>query len=303
MHVVGLVLHPERDCGGAVASILNWADRRGIQVVGIDTEISRLACSADPVTPDELRRRADLLVSLGGDGTMLRAMRLADQQRFPVLGVNLGKLGFLAEVDVPDLADALSAIDEHRFTVEPRLAVDAVIGDQITTAFNDVAFVRFPGQKTAEVAVRAAGYPFVSYAADAIVVATPTGSTAYSFSAGGPIVSPAVEALLVTPVAPHSTYNRGLVMSCEDQLALDILAGSGRLAVEADGNLAANVEPGDRIDLVPRPGAAHVVRLGRTTFYERARRKLRLTDSAEIPVARGDDGDRAAIRNLSARPP
>ncbi len=303
MHVVGLVLHPERDCGGAVASILDWADRRGIQVLGIDTEISRLACSADPVTPDELRRRADLLVSLGGDGTMLRAMRLADRQRFPVLGVNLGKLGFLAEVDVPDLADALSAIDEHKFTVEPRLAVDAVIGDQITTAFNDVAFVRFPGQKTAEVAVRAAGHPFVSYAADAIVVATPTGSTAYSFSAGGPIVSPAVEALLVTPVAPHSAYNRGLVMSCEDQLALDILAGSGRLAVEADGNLAANVEPGDRIDLVPRPGAARVVRLGRTTFYERARRKLRLTDSAEIPVAWGDDGDRAAIRNLSARPP
>ena len=303
MHVVGLVLHPERDCGGAVASILDWADRRGIQVLGIDTEISRLACSADPVTPDELRRRADLLVSLGGDGTMLRAMRLADRQRFPVLGVNLGKLGFLAEVDVPDLADALSAIDEHKFTVEPRLAVNAVIGDQITTAFNDVAFVRFPGQKTAEVAVRAAGHPFVSYAADAIVVATPTGSTAYSFSAGGPIVSPAVEALLVTPVAPHSAYNRGLVMSCEDQLALDILAGSGRLAVEADGNLAANVEPGDRIDLVPRPGAARVVRLGRTTFYERARRKLRLTDSAEIPVAWGDDGDRAAIRNLSARPP
>ena len=303
MHVVGLVLHPERDCGGAVASILDWAGRRGIQVLGIDTEISRLACSADPVTPDELRRRADLLVSLGGDGTMLRAMRLADRQRFPVLGVNLGKLGFLAEVDVPDLADALSAIDEHKFTVEPRLAVNAVIGDQITTAFNDVAFVRFPGQKTAEVAVRAAGHPFVSYAADAIVVATPTGSTAYSFSAGGPIVSPAVEALLVTPVAPHSAYNRGLVMSCEDQLALDILAGSGRLAVEADGNLAANVEPGDRIDLVPRPGAARVVRLGRTTFYERARRKLRLTDSAEIPVAWGDDGDRAAIRNPSARPP
>ncbi len=300
MHVVGLVLHPERDCGGAVASILDWADRRGIQVLGINTEISRLACSADPVTPDELRRRADLLVSLGGDGTMLRAMRLADRQRFPVLGVNLGKLGFLAEVDVPDLADALSAIDEHKFTAEPRLAVDAVIGDQITTAFNDVAFVRFPGQKTAEVAVRAAGHPFASYAADAIVVATPTGSTAYSFSAGGPIVSPAVEALLVTPVAPHSAYNRGLVMSCEDQLALDILAGSGRLAVEADGNLAANVEPGDRIDLVPRPGAARVVRLGRTTFYERARRKLRLTDSAEIPVTRGDDGKHAAIRNLSA---
>ena len=284
MHIVGLILHPERDCSGAVGSVLDWADRRGITVLGIDTEVARLACTADPVTPEEMRKRADLLVSMGGDGTMLRAMRLADGQRFPVLGVNLGKLGFLAEVDVPDLADALSAIDEHRFTVEPRLAVDAVIADQVITAFNDIAFVRFPGQKTAAIAVEAAGRPFVSYAADAIVVATPTGSTAYSFSAGGPIVSPAVEALLVTPAAPHSAYNRGLVVSVDDQLTLDVLPGSGRLAVEADGIVAANVEPGDRIELQSRPGAAYVVRLGRTTFYERVRRKLRLADSAEIAV-------------------
>src|SRR5689334_12400539 len=130
----------------------------------------RLACTAEAVTAAELRKRADLLVSLGGDGTMLRALRLADRQRAPVLGVNLGKLGFLAEVDVPDVAAALSAIDDHEFTVEPRLAVDAVLGGQVVTAFNDVALVRFPGHATAAVAVRAAGHPFVSYAADAVVV-------------------------------------------------------------------------------------------------------------------------------------
>ena len=286
MHVVGLVLHPERDCGGAVGGILDWAARRRIQVIGIDSEINRLDCSAEAVTTEEFRRRADLVVSLGGDGTMLRAMRLADRLSSPVLGVNLGKLGFLAEVDVPDLASALSAIDAHEFTTEPRLAVDAVLDGEIVTAFNDIVFVRFPGQKTAAIAVHAAGDRFVSYAADAVVVATPTGSTAYSFSAGGPIVSPGVEALLVTPVAPHSAYNRGLVISVDDQLTLDILAPSGRLAVEADGNVCGYVEPGDRIDLLPRPAAAHVVRLGRTTFYQRARRKLRLTDSAEIPVGR-----------------
>jgi NAD+ kinase len=285
MHVVGLVLHPERDCGGAVGSVLDWAARREIEVLGVDNEIRRLACAALPVPAEELRQRADLLVSLGGDGTMLRAMRLADGQRFPVLGVNLGKLGFLAEVDVPDLPGALSAIDSHQFTTEPRLAVDAVIGDRVITAFNDIAFVRFPGQKTAAIAVRAEGRHFVSYAADAIVVSTPTGSTAYSFSAGGPIMSPAVEALLVIPVAPHSAYNRGLVVSPGERLSLDVLPPSGRLAVEADGVVAANVGPGDRIELMPRPGAAHVVRLGGTTFYERARRKLRLTDSAEIPVS------------------
>jgi NAD+ kinase len=285
VHAIGLVLHPQRDSEEAVTAVLDWAARKGAQVLGIETEIRRLSCAAIPVPPDELGRRSDLVVSLGGDGTMLRAMRLADGQRAPVLGVNLGKLGFLAEVDVPDLPGALSAIDEDRFTVEPRLAVDAVIGDKTVTAFNDVATVRFPGQPTAVVAVRAAGHPFVSYAADAVVVATPTGSTAYSFSAGGPIVSPAVEALLVTPAAPHAGYDRGLVLSIQDSLTLEILPTSGRLAVEVDGPVAAHVHVGDRIELRPRPGAAHVVRLGRTTFYERARRKLRLTDSAEVPVS------------------
>jgi NAD+ kinase len=284
MHSVGLVLHPRRDSGDAVSAILSWAARRGIRVFGIDSEIERLNCAAVPVPAAEIAARCDLVVSLGGDGTMLRAMRLADGQQTPVLGVNLGKLGFLAEVDVPDLADALSAIDEHRFAIEQRLAVDAQTDGTVSTAFNDVALVRFPGEPIAQIAVRAAGHPFVSYAADAVVVATPTGSTAYSFSAGGPIVSPEVEALLVTPAAPHSAYNRGLVVSVQDSLELELLPGSGRLAIEVDGEIARTVAAGDVIDMVPRPGAAHVVRLGRSTFYERARRKLRLADSAEIPV-------------------
>ena len=285
MHTIGLVLHPERDSAEAVDAVLDWAARKGAQVLGMEGEIRRLNCAAIPVTAEELGKRSDLVVSLGGDGTMLRAMRLADGQRAPVLGVNLGKLGFLAEVDVPELPGALSAIDDNEFTIEPRLALDAIIGDEVVTAFNDVATVRFPGLPTAVVAVRAAGHPFVSFAADAVVVATPTGSTAYSFSAGGPIVSPAVEALLVTPAAPHSGYDRGLVLSIQDSLTLEILPTSGRLAVEVDGRVAAHVDVGDRIELQSRPGAAHVVRLGRTTFYERARRKLRLADSAEVPIS------------------
>jgi len=285
MHTIGLVLHPERDSAEAVEAVLDWAARKGAQVLGMEGEIRRLNCAAIPVTDTELGKRSDLVVSLGGDGTMLRAMRLADGQRAPVLGVNLGKLGFLAEVDVPELPDALSAIDANEFTAEPRLALDAIIGDEVVTAFNDIATVRFPGLPTAVISVRAAGHPFVSFAADAVVVATPTGSTAYSFSAGGPIVSPAVEALLVTPAAPHSGYDRGLVLSIQDSLTLEVLPTSGRLAVEVDGRVAAHVDVGDRIELRPRPGAAHVVRLGRTTFYERARRKLRLTDSAEVPIS------------------
>jgi NAD+ kinase len=296
MHAVGLVLHPRRDSVEAVDAVLGWATRRHIAVLGIEEEIRRLNCAAVMVTARELGRRSDLVVSLGGDGTMLRAMRLADRQRAPVLGVNLGKLGFLAEVDVADLPSALSAIDSQEFTIEPRLAIDGALGGRPITAFNDVAVVRVPGQGSAVVAVHVDGQPFVSYAADAVVVATPTGSTAYSFSAGGPIVSPAVEAVLVTPAAPHSAYNRGVVISARDTVTLEMLPASGQLAVEVDGVVAGYTGPGQRIDLRARPAAARVVRLGRTTFFERARRKLRLTDSAEIPArwpdtaSGGEDG-------------
>src|SRR4051812_26385073 len=284
MRSPGLVLHPRRDSAAAVEAVLGWADNRNIEILGISDEIVRLNCAAEGVTARELGRRSDLLVSLGGDGTMLRAMRLADGQRAPVLGVNLGKLGFLAEVDVPELPQALSAIDRQDFTVEPRLAIDALVGSVTLTAFNDVAAVRVPGEGSAVVAVRVAGQPFVSYAADAVIVSTPAGSTAYSFSAGGPIMSPSVEALLVTPAAPHSAYNRGVVLSVADPVTLELLPTSGRLAIEVDGRVSCYLEAGQGIDLRSRPAGASVVRLGQTTFYQRARRKLRITDSAEIPA-------------------
>jgi NAD+ kinase len=300
MHSVGMVLHPQRDSAEAVNAVLGWAASKSAAVYGIDNEIARLNCAATPIAADDLARHCDLLVSIGGDGTMLRAMRLADGQHAPVLGVNLGKLGFLAEVDVPDLPAALSAIDARDFTIEPRLAVDcgppsAAAGERRVTAFNDIAVVRVPGDGMAVVAIRVGGQPFVSYAADAVIVATPTGSTAYSFSAGGPIVSPSVEALLITPAAPHSAYNRGIVLSVTDAVSLEVLPDSGQLAIEVDGRVTGHAAPGDVLGITARPAAARVVRLGRTTFYLRARRKLRIADSAEI--TRGKPGQ-GAITNV-----
>ena len=281
MHSIGLVLHPLRNCGDAVGAVMDWATARGGKVFGVTGEIARVQ-GAIAVSAAELSQHCDLIVSLGGDGTMLRAMRLADGHRVPVLGVNLGRLGFLAEVDIPALPAALAAIASRQYSTESRLAVDAEVDGLTMTAFNDVVVVRVPGHGSARVGLLVDSSPFVSYAADAVVVATPTGSTAYSFAAGSPIMSPSVEALLVTPAAAHSAYNRGMVLSIHDTLALDILPSSGRLAIEVDGMVARYVGPGDRVELRARPDAAQVIRLGSTTFYERARRKLRLTDSAEI---------------------
>jgi NAD+ kinase len=294
VHTVGLVLHPERDSRVAVDTIIGWAGRRSGTVLGQPEEIGRIDCGAVAADAAALAERADLLVSLGGDGTMLRSMRLAAGAArtdgaaeaagaaTPVLGVNLGRLGFLAEIDVDGLADALTSIDEHRYQVEPRMAVRMCLpGGQVVTAFNDIALVRMPGDGLAAVEVTVQGEPFVRYAGDAVIVATSTGSTAYSYSAGGPIVSPAVEGYLVVPAAAHSTFNRAIMLSADEDVDLALLPTSGTLAVEVDGRIAAQLKAGDRLQVTASRDAARVVRLGGTTFYERARRKLRVSGSAE----------------------
>lgn len=278
---VGLVLHPERTPALTVEAVVTWSRARGAKVLGLEAEVTRIGCEAMPVQAEEMTASADLLVSLGGDGTMLRAMRLSVGSRAPVLGVNVGRLGFLAEIDVPDLHAALDAIDQHRYTVEARSGVQVRFGDQEETALNDIVLIRSPGHSTASVGVMVEQQPFVRYTADAVVIATPTGSTAYSFSAGGPIVSPNAEGLLVTPVAPHSAFNRSIFLSSAERLSLEILPRSGELGVEADGRLVGRVRPGDTVEVTMLPAAARVVRLGQTTFYQRAQRKLRLTGSAE----------------------
>ncbi|MFF0310486.1 NAD(+)/NADH kinase [Streptosporangium sp. NPDC004379] len=285
VETVGLVLHPRRDSKEAIDTIVEWASSRGVTVYGLTDEVGRIHCSAVPVDTQQLVERCDLLVSLGGDGTMLRTMRLIAGRPTPILGVNLGKLGFLAEIDVDELTSALQAIEDYHYMAEPRMAIRATLPDgETVTAFNDVAMVRIPGCGLAAVAVSVEDHPFVRYAADAVIVATSTGSTAYSFSAGGPIVSPMVEGFLVVPSAAHSAFNRALMLSADEKLTLEVLPTSGQLALEVDGAIGTHLTAGDRITVTAVRAAAWVVRLGGSSFYERARRKLRVNGSAEIDL-------------------
>jgi NAD+ kinase len=277
-----MVLHPLREIAGPVNRILAWAEHHQVTVLGLNAEIARLNCRAVAVSEPEMADRADLLVALGGDGTVLRAMRLAGEHAVPVLGVNLGKLGFLAEVDVADLPSALTAISESRFEVEGRAALDVIIGNERFSAFNDVVVVRVPGEGNADVELAVQGIHFVSYAADAIIVATPTGSTAYNFSAGGPIIEPSVGGIVVTPSSSHSVFNRSIIVDPSRCLSLTLMSSAGRLAIEVDGPVATHAVAGDTLTVTSRADAARVVRLGNTTFYERARRKLGITGPAEL---------------------
>jgi NAD+ kinase len=289
---IGLLVHPRRDSGDLVALIVEWAAGHGMSVRGM--EEARAALPTEVVTgPDMIGDDTALVIAAGGDGTILRGLKLAHPHGVPVLGVNLGRLAFLAEVQYGDLAASLDAIDRGESWLEER-ATMRVIGDAgpDQTAFNDAALTRVAGHGPAALAVEVEGEVFGRYTADALVIATPTGSTGYSFSAGGPIVSPRHSGLLVTPVAPHAAFDRAVFLHPDETLRVHVLERSAPLLLECDGQRAGDLKAGDCVQFCVGERPAQIMRLHPQGFYERARRKLQLVDSSELAPPAHPDPER-----------
>jgi NAD+ kinase len=285
---IGVVIHPRRDSQPLIECILRWAARHGKEVRGMDEARDLLPDAVTTVAPEQLAEGARMIIALGGDGTILRALKMAHPYDVPVLGVNLGRLAFLAEVSLEDLPASLDAIDRADYWLEERATmhiehVDCPPGEVLpTTVFNDSAITRQPGRGPAALAVEVEGQIFGRYTTDALVIATPTGSTAYSFAAGGPIVSPRHRGLLVTPVAPHAAFDRAVFLHPDEQLRVHVLERSAPVLLEIDGQRGTELGPGDTLQFSVHARPAHVLRLHKTGFYERARRKLQLVDSSEL---------------------
>jgi len=288
---VGVVTHPRRNCDEVFRAIVGWARARGARLIALPGEAPAAVSHADQLSGEDFASTADLVIAAGGDGTILRALALAAPAGVPVLGVNLGRLGFLAEVDPPELGRALEAVGAGEYRIEERLALECTLhtddGPTAVRAFNDLVVWRTPGFGQAALAVSVEGELFARYAADGIVVATPTGSTAYTLSAGGPIVSPVVDAILITPLAPHGLFNRTLTIEATELLEIDVLAESAPVVVERDGERQREVMPGATIAVRRSDAPGLLVRLGWTSFYGRARRKLQLADPIELGHALG----------------
>jgi NAD+ kinase len=229
----------------------------------------------------------DLAVALGGDGTLLRALGLVLEAEVPVLGVNLGRLGFLTEIEADALAGALDAVRAGRYRVERRTTLAARIlveGADVAEdlAVNDVVLEKSARERLAGVAVRIGdGGLFARYAADGLMVSSPTGSTAYSFSAGGPIVSPRLDAMLLTPIAPHMVFNRSLVLHPQERVRLEVLADSPPVVESVDGRAVRELPPGSVVEVRRGHRQALLVRLDGTDFYGLVRSKFRLADAGE----------------------
>jgi NAD+ kinase len=281
---VSLVLHPRRDVTVAIDQVTTWARRTGTELAAV--EDGRLPDDVRRCQIDELTDGCDVVLALGGDGTMLGGLRLAAPRGVPVLGANLGRLGYLTEIDGEHLEQGLEALSAGAYAVEERFMLRATwkqAGERHEhVAFNDVVLSRVPGRGQALLALHVDRQLLVRYASDGVIAATPAGSTAYSYAAGGPIVSPQTRAMIITPDAPHGLFNRAVVLGAEERLGVEVLPNSAPVAVEVDGQLLAEADPGWTLDIVPNPWPALVVRLGSAGFADRARRKLGITDPAAL---------------------
>jgi NAD+ kinase len=282
---VGMLLHPTRDPVSTLTAVSRWAARYDICVVAAGSELGLLPPGISPVAIEQLLDRVDLLFAAGGDGTALRAIHLAAPHDVPVLPINLGRLGYLADVDSTGLDAALEALARGRYRMDTWCAVELRGGSrEPAVGFNDVVLRRTTAARPVAIALGIEGELLARYSGDGLIVATAQGSTAYSFAAGGPIVSPVLAATVLTPLAPHATFNRPLVLSAGESVEIEVLASSSRLSIEADGQECGDAGPGDRLRIAASSLSARRVRVGQVGFAARARSKLRIIDAGELIV-------------------
>ena len=285
MGTIGFVVHPARPEASALAEkARRWAAAHGHEV-----RVEGLAGGPAPEGAATLSDQAfvdglDLAVCFGGDGTMLRTVDRVVREGVPVLGVNVGQLGYLSAVEPEHLVDALERFFEGDYLVEERMLVTAhvdapslAVAVPDAEALNEIVLEKTPMGHTVRLAVTLDDEFFTTYAADGVIVATPTGSTAYSFSARGPIVAPGHRALLLTPVSPHMLFDRPLVLEPTTTVRLEVL-GPRPAMLSADGRVVSTLAEGDAVVCTGSKHRARLVRFEGSDFHRILKSKFGLND-------------------------
>ncbi len=274
-----LLAHTGREEAIAVSlQVVRALRDQGIVVRLLKQEAADLGLSAPDVELAEVDDAADdceLAVVIGGDGTILRAAEATHAHGTPLLGVNLGHVGFLAEAESDDLEHTIEAIVKRAYTIEDRLTIDVSVHQgkhhvTSTWALNEASVEKAARQRMLEVVVEIDGRPLSRWGCDGIVCATPTGSTAYNFSAGGPIVWPGVEALLMVPISAHALFARPMVVAPTSVLAIEVLATTqGAGVLWCDGRRTVDLPPGARIEVRRGKVPVRLARLHEAPFTDR----------------------------------
>ena len=283
-----LLAHPGR--AEALEVALGVADRlteAGIEVRLPAGDLGETILARHPAVAvhdgDDPAHDVELVVVLGGDGTILRGAEVARGANVPVLGVNLGHVGFLAEAEREDIDATVDHIVGRAYDVEERMALDVVAtlqGREIARswALNEVTVEKASRERMLVLTVEIDGRPLSTWGCDGVVMATPTGSTAYAFSAGGPVVWPGVEAMLVVPISAHALFARPLVVAPTSDLAVDLVPGTeGHGVLWCDGRRAVDLPPGARIEVSRSAQPVRLARLSSSPFTDRLVAKFDLS--------------------------
>ncbi len=276
---VGICLKPGRpDLGPAVLQLAGWLEQRGHEVL-LDREAAA-SLGREGLHRHQLAEKVELGIVLGGDGTLLAVARAFGARPVPILGINLGTLGFMAEISRDELFPRLEEVLAGRYEIEARMRLQVgvqreSVGDQRFLALNDAVISNTALSRMVDLEMIAGGISVATYHADGLILATPTGSTAYSLSAGGPLLPPGFEAMLVTPICPHTLSQRPLVLAPQTQLTIRVLpTRGGEVHLTVDGQVGCALASGD---LVQVSRSEHPVRMlvppGRNPF-EVLRQKL-----------------------------
>jgi NAD+ kinase len=284
MSKVGLVLHHQREEAASVTrEVASWLADQGHEVELPEPDANLAGLEDRGVPEDWFGQGLDLVVSLGGDGTMLRTVSLVAADDVPVLGVNFGQLGYLTEIEPVDLTRSLERFFagehriEERMLLEVRLALGAAGDERRWVALNEAVLERTSAGHTVRLGVDLDGDFFTTYAADALIVATPTGSTAYSLSARGPIVAPDHRAILLTPVSPHMLFDRTLILNADEVVRLEV-QGHRPATLSVDGQPVVDLVDGDAIECQASAHAARLVTFGARDFHQILKAKFGLAD-------------------------
>lgn len=284
MTVAGIILHHERAQAAELATdAIAWLEDRGHEV-RLPVQDAGLVARPDlGFAEANFARGLDVALSLGGDGTMLRTVALVAREGVPVIGVNVGQLGYLSEVEPPGVRMALKRFlagsyeVEERMMLEAEVEADAYEGPTRHLALNEAVLEKTPMGHTVRLGVSVDGETFTPYAADGLIVATATGSTAYAFSARGPIVEPTHRCLLMTPVSPHMLFDRSLIFDPSAQVRIEVL--SHRPAtLSVDGSNLGMLREGDAVTCTAADVAARFVTFGPRDFLRILKSKFGLSD-------------------------
>ncbi|MGB2697774.1 MAG: NAD(+)/NADH kinase [Candidatus Zixiibacteriota bacterium] len=279
MKSIGIIANPKKpDVKETVQGIINWAEKNDVEFY-LGQEMVSLVENKEKAFPrDELPRKAEVIISLGGDGTMLASARAVGKRGNPILGINLKSFGFITEIKANHLDKTLTRLLKKDFRIEQRMVLKAQIMDDDEPnlyALNDVVIDKGGVARLIQMHLYDNEEFICSYSADGLIVSTPTGSTAYSLASGGPIINPRLNAIIVSPICPHTLASRPIIFLENDRLKVKVESTGERDAVlTADGQVARPVKSGKSVVVEKAEYSINLIKFSESSFYDILRQKL-----------------------------